>query len=164
MTYEGYLHIFRPMSNAARKPDPATEQAATLAEELRGTISRLNRRLREEGNFGDFTHSQSKVLVQLERNGPMTVTALADTEGMRPQSMSGLVSALKAAGMVEGTPDPNDGRQTVLTLTDKCRRTVAAARAAKQDWLFRTLQSKLTPAEQQKLGAAITLLDRLLEP
>ena len=88
----------------------------------------------------------------------------ADTEGMRPQSMSGLVSALKAAGMVEGTPDPNDGRQTVLSLTDKCRRTVAAARAAKQDWLFRTLQSKLAPAEQQKLGAAIALLDRLLEP
>ena len=152
------------MSNAVRKLDPATEQAAALAEQLRGTISRVNRRLREEGNFGDFTHAQSKVLVQLERNGPMTVTALAETEGMRPQSMSGLVSALKAAGMVEGTPDPNDGRQTVLSLTDKCRRTVATARAAKQDWLVHVLQQKLTPAEQQKVASAITLLDRLLEP
>ena len=152
------------MSNAVRKLDPATEQAAALAEQLRGTISRVNRRLREEGNFGDFTLSQSKVLIQLERNGPMTVTALAETEGMRPQSMSGLVSALKAAGMVEGTPDPNDGRQTVLSLTDKCRRTVATARAAKQDWLFRTLQQKLTAAEQQKVAGAIALLDRLLEP
>lgn len=152
------------MSNLARQPDPATDPAASLAEQLRVTISRVNRRLREEGNFGDFTHAQSKVLIQLERNGPMTVTALADTEGMRPQSMSGLVSALKAAGMVEGTPDPNDGRQTVLSLTEKCRRTVAAARAAKQDWLFRTLQQKLTPAEQLKLSAAVALLDRLLEP
>ena len=152
------------MSSPARQPDPATAQAAALAEELRGTIGKLNRRLREEGNFGDFTPSQSKVLVQLERNGPMTVTALAETEGMRPQSMSGLVSALKAAGMVEGTPDPSDGRQTVLSLTEKCRRTVATARAAKQDWLFRTLQQKLTPAEQQKLAAAVVLLDRLLEP
>jgi DNA-binding MarR family transcriptional regulator len=94
----------------------------------------------------------------------MTVTALAEAEGMRPQSMSGLVSVLKAEGMVEGMPDPNDGRQTVLSLTDKCRKTVAAARAAKQDWLFRAMQSKLTPAEQQKLAAAIALLDRLIEP
>jgi DNA-binding MarR family transcriptional regulator len=152
------------MSNAARKPDPDTETAASIAAELRVTISRLNRRLREEGNFGDFTLSQSKVLIHLERNGPMTVTALAEAEGMRPQSMSGLVSTLKAAGMVEGTPDPNDGRQTVLDLTDKCRKTVATARAAKQDWLFRAMQSKLTPAEQTKLAGAIALLDRLIEP
>jgi DNA-binding MarR family transcriptional regulator len=148
------------MANPPGKPDPD----AVLAEQLRVTVSRLNRRLRDEGNFGDFTPSQSRVLVLLERIGPATVTALAEAEGMRPQSMSGIVSALKAAGMVEGTPDPNDGRQTVLSLTDKCRTTVAAARAAKQDWLFRTLQSKLTAAEQQQLAAAVALLDRLIEP
>jgi len=152
------------MSNLAQKPDPATEAAADLAGQLRLTISKLNRRLREEGNFGDFTLSQSKVLIHLERSGPATVTALAEAEGMRPQSMSGIVAALKAAGMVEGSPDPNDGRQTVLSLTDKCRKTVAAARAAKQDWLFRALQSKLSLAEHQKLAAAVALLNRLIEP
>ena len=152
------------MTNLARQSDPETDATAALAEHLRGTIGRLNRRLREQGNFGDFTLSQSKVLMQLERSGPLTVTALAEREGMRPQSMSSLVSALKSAGMVEGAPDPHDGRQIVLSLTDKCRRTVAAARAAKADWLFRTLQHKLTPAEQQKLSGAIALLDRLLEP
>jgi len=152
------------MTNSAHKRDPDTELAATVAEQLRLTVSKLNRRLREEGNFGDFTFSQSKVLVRLERAGPATVTALAEAEGMRPQSMSGIVSALKLAGMVEGTPDPNDGRQTVLSLTDKCRRTVAASRAAKQDWLFRTLQSKLTETEQQQLAGAVALLNRLIEP
>jgi DNA-binding MarR family transcriptional regulator len=145
-------------------PDKPEIDAATIAAELRVSIGKLNRRLREAGNFGDFTLSQSKVLIHLERSGPMTVTALAEAEGMRPQSMSGLVSALKAAGMVEGTPDPNDGRQTVLSLTAKCRKTVAAARAAKQDWLFRAMQARLSPAEQQKLAGAIALLDRLIEP
>ena len=152
------------MSSPARKPDPAAEPTSSLAEALRGSISRLNRRLREAGNFGDFTLSQSKVLLHLERSGPATVTALADAEGMRPQSMSGIVSALKAAGMIEGSPDPADGRQTVLSLTDKCRKTVATARAAKQDWLVHVLQQKLTPAEQQKVAGAIALLDRLIEP
>ncbi len=151
------------MSNPAHKLDLANEQTANLAEELRISIGRLNRRLREAGNFGEFTLSQTKVLAHLERAGPATVTALAEAEGMRPQSMSSIVAALKAAGMVAGSPDPQDGRQTVLSLTDKCRRTVAAARAAKQDWLFRALQSKLSPAEQQKLAAAVTLLDRLIE-
>ncbi|MDB5527063.1 MAG: MarR family transcriptional regulator [Devosia sp.] len=150
------------------KPAPTvdidTERAAALAEQLRLTVSKLHRRLREEGNFGDLTHSQSKVLIRLERSGPATVTALAEAEGMRPQSMSGIVSALKAAGMIEGRPDPSDGRQTVLSLTDTCRRTVAAARAAKQDWLFRALQHQLTPAEQQGLAGAVALLDRLIEP
>ncbi|HEY4200281.1 MAG TPA: MarR family transcriptional regulator [Devosiaceae bacterium] len=145
-------------------PAPKSELAASLAEQLRLTVSKLNRRLREEGNFGDFTHSQTKVLVRLERLGPVTVTTLAEAEGMRPQSMSGIISALRAAGWVEGTPDPNDGRQTVLSLTDKCRTTVAAARAAKQDWLFRALQQKLTPAEQQMLSGAVALLERLIEP
>ncbi len=155
------------MSNALRQTDPQTEATAALAEALRGSIGRLNRRLREAGNlgnFGDFTLSQSKVMLALERSGPATVTALAAAEGMRPQSMSEIVTALKAAGMVEGNPDPNDGRQTVLSLTDKCRRTVASVRAAKADWLFGALQAKLTPAEQQKLAAVLPLLDRLLEP
>ena len=116
------------MNDISPQPIPPPETAARLAEELRVAISRLNRRLREEGNFGDFSFSQSKVLIRLERHGPATVTALAEAEGMRPQSMSGIISELKAAGMVEGARDPEDGRQTVLWVTEKCRETVAAAR------------------------------------
>ena len=82
--------------------------------------------------------------------------------GLMPEARA--VSVLKSEGMVEGTPDPNDGRQTVLSLTAKCRQTIAAARAAKKDWLFRTLQSKLTAAEQHELAGAVVLLDRLIEP
>jgi DNA-binding MarR family transcriptional regulator len=152
------------MSNPDRKADASPAPAARLAEQLRLTIGKLNRRLREEGNFGDLTLSQSKVLLRLERGGPATVTVLAEAEGIRPQSMSGIVAALKAAGMVEGRPDPGDGRQTVLSLTAKCRRAAAAARAAKQDWLFRALQQKLTAAEQQRLAGAVALLERLIEP
>ena len=152
------------MNDISPQPIHPPETAARLAEELRVAISRLNRRLREEGNFGDFSFSQSKVLIRLERHGPATVTALAEAEGMRPQSMSGIISELKAAGMVAGARDPEDGRQTVLSVTEKCRKTVAAARAAKQDWLFRALQQKLAPAEQQQLAAATLLLSRLIDP
>jgi hypothetical protein len=43
------------------------------------------------------------------------------------------MAALEAAGLVSGTPDPNDGRQTTLSLTAACRQKVKAGRAARED-------------------------------
>jgi DNA-binding MarR family transcriptional regulator len=145
--------------------DAATERAAELAADLRVLVGRLNRRLRDEAQQvgSDLSWSQLKVLSRLERDGPATVTALAQAEGIRPQSMSATISVLKEAGLVAGTPDPTDGRQTVLSLTDQCRRLLLASRTAKTDWLFRALQTTLTPAEQDDLASALSLLRRLIE-
>jgi len=134
-----------------------------VAGELRVLISRLSRRLREESHLGDFTWSQVKVIQRLDRDGPATVTTLAQAEGIRPQSMGATIAALREVGFVEGTPDPNDGRQTVLSLTEKCRKAVATGRAAKQDWLFRTISTRLAPVEQARLADAMRLLERLLD-
>ena len=65
------------------------------------------------------------------------------------------------AGLVKGSPDPADGRQTILSLTDACRKMVKANRAAKEDWLFRAIRTKLSSAEQEKLAAALELVKRI---
>lgn len=135
-----------------------------MAEELRALVGNLRRRLREEAHPGDFTSSQLSVLSRLHREGPATLTELARSEGMRPQSMSAIVSALEAAGFVGGTPHPTDGRQTILSLTATARETIAADRAAKDDWLFRVIRSKLSPDEQVALARGVALLGRLIEP
>ena len=143
---------------------PATADALhALAEDLRVVTARLRRRLREESNVGDFTPSQMQVLARLEREGPATVTSLARAQGMRPQSMGETLSALKAAGFVSGAPDPNDGRQTVLSITPAFRRKMKASRAAREDWLFRTIQTHFSAAEQQQLATGVELLKRLIE-
>ena len=134
-----------------------------LAGELRILIGKLRRRLREESHLGDITMSQASVLSRLEREGPATVSSLARAEGMRPQSMAATVLALSEAQMVTGSPDPLDGRQTILTLTDSCRAWIAASRAAREDWLARTLETRLTPAEVTELNSAVALLKRLTE-
>ena len=139
------------------------EQVLQLAGELRILIGKLRRRLREESHLGDITMSQASVLSRLEREGPATVSSLARAEGMRPQSMAATVLALSEAQMVTGSPDPLDGRQTILTLTDSCRAWIAASRAAREDWLARTLETRLTPAEVTELNSAVTLLKRLTE-
>jgi DNA-binding MarR family transcriptional regulator len=101
------------------------------------------------------------VLLRLEREGPTTVSALARGESVRPQSMGATVATLEAAGLVSGEPDPNDGRRTILSLTDSCRRWIDEARAARQDWLTRTIETKLSPEEQETLAKGVELLKRL---
>jgi DNA-binding MarR family transcriptional regulator len=134
-----------------------------MAEDLRVLAGKMRRRLREESHVGDFTPSQVQVLGLLEREGPATVTALARAVGMRPQSMGETLSALKAAGLVSGAPDPNDGRQTVLSLTPLFRKKIKASRAAREDWLFRTIQTRFSAAEQQQLATGVELLKRLID-
>jgi DNA-binding MarR family transcriptional regulator len=139
------------------------DAALIAAGELRAILGKLRRRMREEYNAGDFTLSQLAVLSHLDRNGPSTVTTLAKAEGVRPQSMGATVASLEAAGLVTGSPDPNDGRQTMFHITPSCRKKIDAARAAKQDWLFRTIKAKLTSAEQNQLTSTVQLLKRLVD-
>jgi len=146
------------------QPDPETAHALVLAGELRVVLGQLKRRLRETASMGDLSWTQLRVLSRLERDGPATVTALARAEGMRPQSMGETVSALKAAGLLNGAPDPADGRQTVLSLTAQCSEAIKAGRSAREDWLFQAISTKLAPAEQKKLAVAVNLLRRLVEP
>jgi len=143
------------------KIDAETMRALAMASDLRILIGQLKRRLRAEATLGDFTPSQVAVLRRIGEDGPATVTALARAEGVRSQSMGATVAALEAAGMVSGSPDPNDGRQTILSLTAACRKKVLAGRAAHEDWLFRTIQSKLTLKEQGELAHAVELLKRV---
>lgn len=153
--------IVSPMS---RSPDSAPAgEPAHLAGDLRIALAKLMRRLREQGRAGDFTPSQRSVLLRLERDGPCTVSSLARAESVRPQSMRATVAALEALGAVSGAPDPGDGRQILMTLTDTFRERLQASRAAREDWLGRALDAQLSPAERRELASAVALLQRLAE-
>ncbi|HDR9584166.1 TPA: MarR family transcriptional regulator [Burkholderia stabilis] len=142
---------------------PETPQLAGLAGELRISVGKLMRRMREQTHPNDLTSSQKSVLLRLDRDGPATVSALARAESVRPQSMRVTVATLEALGAVSGAPDPTDGRQTLMTLTPGFRKVLQANRAAKDDWLFRALHAQLSEAEQAELASAVKLLQRLAE-
>ena len=91
------------------------------------------------------------------------MSSLARAEGMRPQSMSAIITPLQEAELVKGAPDPNDGRKTLMTLSKKCVKWLEEGRAARQDWLTASLQEKLSVQEQETLAAAMKLLARLVE-
>ena len=143
---------------AVRSTEPAV-----LAGELRVVLATLVRRLRQQSEGSDLTRSQSAVLGRLERGGPSTATALARAEGIRPQSMGAIVAALDAAGLVAGSPDPGDGRKTILELTEKAREEFRTGRLAREDWLTEAIGRRLDAAEVARLAASVELLRRVAE-
>jgi DNA-binding MarR family transcriptional regulator len=128
--------------------------------DLPTVVAKLRRRLHEEARDDGLTPSQFAALRRLIADGPTSLTELAAAEGMRPQSMGAIVSALQDAGLVEGSPDPADGRRTILSMTEAAHALVRSNRAAKKDWLFRSLES-FTETERQTLAKSVELLRRL---
>jgi DNA-binding MarR family transcriptional regulator len=137
--------------------------ASKLAAELRTTLGHLKRKLRQHGGGNDLTSSQIAVILRLEKDGPATVSGLARAEGMRPQSMSAVISPLEEMGFVAGAADLNDGRKTLMSLTKACKKAIQDGRAARQDWLAQAIQQKLSLQDQKKLSSAIRLLAEITE-
>lgn len=142
---------------------PETELASTIALAIRTVFRKVKRHLREQGERGYLTPSQVSVVLRLEESGADTVSGLARAEGMRPQSMSAVMTPLQEAGLVSGKPDPNDGRQTLMSLTPKCLKWLKEGRAARQDWLTKRISQKLSIHEQEQLQTALELLAKLTE-
>lgn len=138
-------------------------RASVLAAELRAISGKLKRKLREQDGQSYLKSSQVSVLLRIEKDGPAAVSSLARAEGMRPQSMSAIVTSLLEAGLLSFSPNPNDRRQTLMSLSRKCEKLLKEGRTARQDWLTTAIQKKLSSKEQKRLAAAINLLARLIE-
>lgn len=143
--------------------DQQFSRASVLAQDLRALVGKLKRRLRDKAHLNDLTPSQASVLLRLEKDGAATASSLARAEGMRPQSVAPLIAALENAGLVRSAPDPADGRQTLLSLTDTCLTRIKEGRAARQDWLTRTIQARISPQEQDDIAKTLELLKRLVD-
>ena len=144
------------------KPDDEA-RAHELAAELRVLVGRLRRKLREQSGPGELNWPQVAVLGHLQRDGPATVTALAKAEGVRPQSMGATVATLEESGFVQSEPDPEDGRQKLYSLTERCADWIGKTRAAREDWLFRAIRAHLNDREERELARGVALLKRLLD-
>ena len=141
----------------------ADEGAHALAAELRVVLGKLIRKLRQEIHVGGLSTSQVTVMGRLDREGPATVSTLARADSMRPQSMGAIVADLEKAGLVQGAPDPRDGRQTLWSPTEAGQALILSSRAAREDWLYQTIISKLSAADQAQLAVSVDLLKRITD-
>lgn len=133
---------------------------ALLAHELRETLGRLVRRLRAEP--GPST-GRLAVLGRLDREGPSSISALAASERMRPQSMAQTVHDLEAAGLVSRRPDPADGRRSFVEPTVAGLDLLHTTRARRETWLTEALERELDAGERARLHEALALLSRIAD-
>ncbi|MFI7005132.1 MarR family winged helix-turn-helix transcriptional regulator [Streptomyces sp. NPDC050145] len=147
-----------PGTQGRTAEDPPTER---IAADLATAVGRLARRLRTASPDSLLTPTQRTVLARLAMEGPATTAALARAEYVRPQSMRLTVGALEDRGLVSRAPDPEDGRQSVVSVTEEGRAVLDAVRAAKRDWLAAAVDAELDADERRTLAEAVTLMERL---
>ncbi len=138
--------------------------AALAARDLWVVFSRLRRRIRKVAQDDDLTPSQVSALTLVGKHGAATASALAASEGVRPQSMAATLAALEQHGLIRRSPDPDDGRRQLVTLTDSGRERIEGNRQVRAEWLARALEDRYTEDERQTLVEALTLLERLTQP
>ena len=145
-------------------PEGVSECAARAARDLRVLFSRLRRRIREVAGDDELTPSQVSALTLVGKGGAATASTLASAEGVRPQSMAATLAVLEQHGLIRRSPDPDDGRRQLVTLTDAGRERVEGDRQARQEWLTRALQDHYTEDERRTVLEALSLLERLTRP
>lgn len=105
------------------------------------------------------------VLSILDSGGPTRLTALAAAEGVSQPSMSQLVQRLERQGVVARVSDPDDGRATLVAITDKGRALMAERQSALRcrlvDFLT-TLSTEDEAALALAMHVALPIVQRMI--
>jgi len=141
-----------------------TSSALQASIDVRVAFGRLRRRLSAVATGDELTPSQASVLTRLAKGEAATASGLAAAEGMRPQSMATILSALEQQGLVSRSPDPSDGRRQLVVLTRAGRARDRGNRQARGEWLARAMHERYTEDERQTIIAAMALLERVCQP
>ncbi|MFJ9242161.1 MarR family winged helix-turn-helix transcriptional regulator [Streptomyces sp. NPDC101776] len=144
-------------------PADISDSAARSARDLRVVLSRLRRRIREVATDEDLTPSQESALTLVGKHGAATASALASAEGVRPQSMAATLAALDQHGLIRRSPDPEDGRRQLVTLTEAGRARIEDNRQVREEWLARAFEDRYTERERRTILDALALMERLSE-
>jgi DNA-binding MarR family transcriptional regulator len=146
------------MMSANRQPE--SDMCTEIATLLHDQFSRLTRQLRNMDLPQGMTPERLSALSVIDKRGPISVTALADKEMVRPATMSRMVSALVDEGLVKRSEDKNDGRGVLVTATPKGRRAYLRAQQLRLHHFAHAL-GELTPDQLSAMRSLAAALDRL---
>jgi DNA-binding MarR family transcriptional regulator len=132
-----------------------------VAARLRLAVTRLNRRLRAEGDIG-LSPSATAGLSSIGRHGPLSLGELAAMEGVKPPTITATVAALEAEGLVAREADQRDRRVTRVTLTPRGRQRLERSKGRKTAYLASRLE-RLDERQLEELDRSLALIELLLE-
>jgi DNA-binding MarR family transcriptional regulator len=142
--------------------DPATTEQLETAQRLRIVFGRLLRKLRisDTAAGAEMTPARVSALLNIERNGPLRLTELAESEGLNPTMLSRIIADLVDAGLCERTSDPRDRRAAWVQVTAAGRAAAKRMRKLRTEAVQRALD-QLTDAERQAIDQALGALESL---
>ncbi|MCX6507805.1 MAG: MarR family transcriptional regulator [Actinobacteria bacterium] len=136
------------------------EQLEETAARLRRSVTRLNRRLRQN-SLADVSPAQASMLATIEKLSKPTLGDLAKAEQIQPPSVTRLVQSLVDASLCTRTVDEHDRRAQRVELTAQGRKELQSIRRKKTVWLSSRLE-ELTATEQKQAAELATLLEKIL--
>ncbi len=145
------------------KDDRQTDQALLdAAKRVRRGATALAARARAQ-RTGELSLNQTAVLGLLVKGGAMTPGEVAGRLRTQPQSLTRVFAALERRGWLTRTPDPRDGRQSLLSISTPGRQVLTAEMRPRDAWLATAIGGALTEAERDLLVIAAGLMERLAE-
>lgn len=134
------------------------------AAQLRMAIVRTARRLRQEAGTesSGLTPTSVAALATIERHGPLTPSEVAGIERVKRPTMTRTLGCLEREGLVDRTPDPADGRSSLVAINVAGRERLRRLRGRKNAYLARRMR-ELSDEEIETLERAAGILDRMRE-
>jgi DNA-binding MarR family transcriptional regulator len=131
-----------------------------LASHLRLTIARTARRLRQEGGSG-LSPSMTAALATIECHGPMTPSELAARERIQRPTATRVLARLEELGLIVRTPDPQDRRSSLVSVTAEASELLEEQRTRKTAFLAERID-RLGSEDRAALERAADVLERML--
>lgn len=142
--------------------DSATSAASDVVRTLQLELINFSRAMHMLKASAPFSAGRAAggvpVLARLKHHGPMRSSALAETCALDPSTVSRQVDSLVKAGLVRRMADPDDGRATLLEITEDGDREMSnhAARVAS---LLTELLIDWTPEQVENLTVSLRRLN-----
>ena len=137
-----------------------TTSRPDLASHLRLTIARTARRLRQEGGT-ELSPSMTAALATIECHGPLTPSELATRERIQRPTATRVLARLEEMGLIARTPDPQDRRSSLVSVTPDATALMAEQRTRKTAFLAERLD-RLEAEDRAALERAADVLERML--
>jgi DNA-binding MarR family transcriptional regulator len=134
------------------------------AAQLRLGIVRTARRLRQEAaaEASGLTPTSTSALATIERHGPLTPSELAKLERVQRPTVTRTLGCLEREGLIERTPDPTDGRSSLVSVNATGRERLRRLRGRKNAYLARRMRD-MPAADVETLERAAEILEGMLE-
>jgi DNA-binding MarR family transcriptional regulator len=99
-----------------------------LADRLHSAAIQLLRRVRVRDGEPGLSASRLSALSVIVSGGPITISELAATRGVRPPTMTRVIDALEREGLAMREPNPEDGRSVQVRATGMGRLALSRGR------------------------------------